>query len=192
MEDGVGQIALPPRRVGREPAAVGCGGVVAAVERVAVGRDDLRLEGLVRPCEGHFSRCGPDEIVPLRHLLHLAGAQVFDEKDICVALESGGRGFRYGGGAGRRGRGNVRSAAQHGPGQPVACQRQGAAQREEQGAEEQKGFFHGAYLPPGQTFGLSIPASVGKKAHKRGMPCISAQNALSYTYDNSPEKGIEI
>lgn len=78
------------------------------------------------------------------------------------------------------------------PGQPVACQRQGAAQHEEQGAEEQKGFFHGAYLPPGQTFGLSIPASVGKKAHKRGMPCISAQNALSYTYDNSPEKGIEI
>ena len=63
---------------------------------------------------------------------------------------------------------------------------------DEQGAEEQKGFFHGAYLPPGQTFGLSIPASVGKKAHKRGMPCISAQNALSYTYDNSPEKGIEI
>ena len=84
------------------------------------------------------------------------------------------------------------AGAQHGPGQPVACQRQGAAQREEQGAEEQKGFFHGAYLPPGQTFGLSIPASVGKKAHKRGMPCISAQNALSYTYDNSPEKGIEI
>ena len=75
---------------------------------------------------------------------------------------------------------------------PVACQRQGAAQHEEQGAEEQKGFFHGAYLPPGQTFGLSIPVSVGKKAHKRGMPCISAQNALSYTYDNSPEKGIEI
>ena len=77
--------------------------------------------------------------------------------------------------------------------QPVACQRQGAAQREEQGAEEQKGFFHGAYLPPGQTFGLSIPAAVGKKAHKKGMPCISAQNALSYTYDNFPEKkGIEI
>ena len=82
--------------------------------------------------------------------------------------------------------------AQHGPGQPVACQRQGAAQREEQGAEEQKGFFHGAYLPPGQTFGLSIPAAVGKKAHKKGMPCISAQNALSYTYDNFPEKGIKI
>ena len=75
----------------------------------------------------------------------------------------------------------------------VACQRQGAAQREEQGAEEQKGFFHGAYLPPGQTFGLSIPAAVGKKAHKRGMPCISAQNALSYTYEIFPEKkGIKI
>ena len=74
---------------------------------------------------------------------------------------------------------------------PVACQRQGAAQREEQGAEEQKGFFHGAYLPPGQTFGLSIPASVGKKAHKKGMPCIFAQNALSYTCDNFPEKGIK-
>ena len=52
MEDGVGQIALPPRRVGREPAAVGCGGVVAAVERVAVGRDDLRLEGLVMQDDG--------------------------------------------------------------------------------------------------------------------------------------------
>ena len=64
--------------------------MVAAVERVAVGRDDLRLEGLVRPCEGHFSRCGPDEVVPLRHLLHLAGAQVFDEKDVCVALEAAG------------------------------------------------------------------------------------------------------
>ena len=84
-------------------------------------------------------------------------------------------------------------AAQHGPGQPVARQRQGAAQREEQGAEEQKGFFHGAYLPPGQTFGLSIPAAVGKKAHKKGMPCISAQNALSYTYEIFPEKkGIKI
>ena len=67
------------------------------------------------------------------------------------------------------------------------------AQREEQGAEEQKGFFHGAYLPPGQTFGLSIPAAVGKKAHKKGMPCISAQNALSYTYEIFPEKkGIKI
>ena len=73
----------------------------------------------------------------------------------------------------------------------VACQRQGAAQHEEQGAEEQKGFFHGAYLPPGQTFGLSIPAAVGKKAHKKGMPCIFAQNALSYTCDNFPEKGIK-
>ena len=53
-------------------------------------------------------------------------------------------------------------------------------------------YFDGTFLHYGQTFGLSIPASVGKKAHKRGMPCISAQNALSYTYDNSPEKGIEI
>ena len=42
----------------------------------------------------------------IRDRLHLAGAQVFDEKDVCVALESSRRGFRYGGGAGRRGRGN--------------------------------------------------------------------------------------
>ena len=33
-----------------------------------------------------------------------------------------------------------------------------------------------------------VKEAVGKKAHKKGMPCISAQNALSYTYDNFPEK----
>ena len=143
MEDGVGQIALPPRRVGGEPAAVGRRGVVAAVEGVAVGCNDLGFEGLVRPRERHLSRRCPDEIIPLRHLLHFAGGTVLDEKEVCVALVGGRSGLRGGrDGAECGGRSDIRPAAQHRPGQPIARQRQSAAQHEEQGTEEQKGFFH--------------------------------------------------
>ena len=68
---------------------------------------------------------------------------VLDEEEVCIALVDGRSGLRGGrDGAGRGGRSDIRPAAQHRPGQPIARQRQSAAQHEEQGTEEQKGFFH--------------------------------------------------
>ena len=90
VEDGVCQVALPPCGVGGEPGSVGGCGVVAAVENIAVGRNGLRLKGLVRPAERHFRCHRADEIIPPRHLMDLPGALVLDEEDLGVSGERGG------------------------------------------------------------------------------------------------------
>ena len=163
-ENGVGQIALPPGRVGGEPACGGVLCVVPAVEGVAVGRDGLGFQRLVRPGDGHFRRHGPDEVVPAGHRHDRAIALVGNEEGLAVPV-----GGRQRGGIGRfrfRGRGGRRRCRrpQHGFGQPVSGQRQQTAQHEQHGTEQKKGTFHSSPSRTGSFVWASVAGTRGEKA----------------------------
>ena len=88
-QDRVGQVALPPGRVRRQPPGSGVGCVIPAVERVAVGGNGLCLERFVRPRDRHLRRHCPDQILPPRHRRHGSVPQVPDEEALAVLI--GGR-----------------------------------------------------------------------------------------------------
>ena len=154
-QDCVGQVALPPGRVRRQPPGSGVGCVIPAVERVAVGGNGLCLERFVRPRDRHLRRHCPDQILPPGHRRHGSVAQVPDEKALAVLIGGRRGSFRQGSRVGcRRFRGALCSLrgrpAQRGSGQPVPGQRQQTARCEQHGTEQKKGAFHHR-TPPGQA-----------------------------------------
>ena len=162
--------------------------MVAAVEGIAVGRDGLRLERLVRPADRHFGGNRPDEILPQRQLHHGPGALVGQQKALTVLI-----GGRHGGAV----RGGFRSCsarqgsrrsplgrAEYCQCQPVTGDRQECTQHQQQGAEEKECLFHrdfpsrtgiflGIVYQPGgvkkRTFHPRLEFTSQKRYHK-GVP----------------------
>ena len=176
MQHGIGQAALPPGGVCGEPGTVFLGAVVPAVEGVAVRCHSLCLEGFVRPADRHFGGNGTDEIFPQRQLYQLPGALVGKADDI-GSIGSGRRSGRavlgQRGGGGRCGvlRGILRKRC---AGNAVGGQRQGTAQHQQNGAQQQKGFFHGGILPENDLQALLYGAAPAHRCESGDDACFFA------------------
>ena len=164
----IGQAALPPGGVCGEPYAVFPGAVVPAVESIAVCRHRLRLQGLVRPADRHLGSNGSNQVLSQRQCYRLSGALIHKADGIgCV---SRGGGFLLAaflrGGRGRFGCGRSGALRKSHAGKTVGSTRQGAAQHQKNGAQQQKGTFH-TRPPPGTQ--ASEASYARRRANRREM-----------------------
>ena len=71
---------MPPGWVGSEPGAALQGGVVPAVERIAVGGNGLCLERFVRPAHRHLGGDSTQNVFLTGKLQHLSGGLILHQK----------------------------------------------------------------------------------------------------------------
>ena len=163
----IGQAALPPGWVCGEPCAVFPGAVVPAVKGVTVRGHCLCFQRLVRPADRHLSGNCPNQVLSQRQCYRLPGALIHKADSIGCVSRGGSlpaaflRGCRGGFGCGRSG--TLRKSH---AGKTVGSTRQGAAQHQQNGAQQQKGTFH-TRPPPGMQ--ASEASYARQRANRREM-----------------------
>ena len=167
VQHRIGQAALPPGGVCGEPCAVFLRAVIPAVKGIAVRRHRLCLQCFIRPADRHFSGNRPDEILPQRQLHRLPGALIRKADGIGCVSRGGGLTaafFRSGRGCFCCGRSGALRKGH--AGKAVGSTRQGAAQHQQNGAQQQKGTFH-TRPPPGTQ--ASEASYARRRANRREM-----------------------
>ena len=164
----IGQAALPPGGVCGEPCAIFPGAVVPAVKGVTVRGHCLCFQRLVRPADWHLGGNGSNQVLSQRQCYRLPSALIHKADGIgCVsrggsfllaAFLRGGRGCFCCRRSSTLRKGHA--------GKTVGGARQGTAQHQQNGTQQQKGTFH-TRPPPGTQ--ASEASYARRRANRREM-----------------------
>ena len=168
VQHRIGQAALPPGGVCGEPCAVFLGAVIPAVKGVTVRGHCLCFQCLVRPADWHLGGNGSNQVLSQRQCYRLPGTLIH-KADGSGHVSRGGSFLLAAflrGGRGRFGCGRSGTLRKSHAGKTVGSTRQGAAQHQQNGAQQQKGTFH-TRPPPGMQ--ASEASYARQRANRREM-----------------------